>query len=118
MAVDALASKQSQQLVDECKVVYGYGELDMAAVAGTAQEGGETACCAAIPFSMNFVGNVLEAHGLSRNAPSAASCRPPDTGCSRESKVVGFVMRFTERVRTSFVERKPNSTFWIDEDMG
>ena len=55
---------------------------------------------------------------MSRNAPRAASCRPPDTGCSSESKVVGFVMRFTESVRTSCVDRKPNSTFWIDEDMG
>ena len=43
MAVAALASEQSQQLVDECEVVDRYGELDMAAVAGAAKEGGEAA---------------------------------------------------------------------------
>jgi hypothetical protein len=44
VAVAALAPEESQQLVDEGEVVYGYGELDMSAVAGTAQEGGEAAC--------------------------------------------------------------------------
>jgi hypothetical protein len=44
MAVAALAAKQAQQLVDEGQVVDGYWELDMSAVAGAAQEGGETAC--------------------------------------------------------------------------
>lgn len=58
------------------------------------------------------------AHGLSRNAPSAASCRPPETGCSSESKVVGLVMRLTERALTSCAERKPNSTPWMAEEMG
>ena len=59
-----------------------------------------------------------EAYGLSRKAPSAASCRPPGTGCSRESKVVGFVMRFTESERMSFAARKPNSTPWMADEVG
>jgi hypothetical protein len=58
------------------------------------------------------------AYGLSRNAPKAASCRPPGTGCSRESKVVGFVMRFTERVLTSSVVIKPNSTPEMADETG
>ena len=57
-------------------------------------------------------------YGLSRNAPKAESCRPPGTGCSRESKVVGFVIRFTERALISSEERKPNSTPEMAEDMG
>lgn len=36
VAVAALASEQAQQLVDECEVVDRNGELDVAAVAGTA----------------------------------------------------------------------------------
>lgn len=38
MAVDALASKQTQQLVHEGEVIYRHGELDMAAVAGAAEK--------------------------------------------------------------------------------
>lgn len=44
MAVAALAAEKSQQLVDEGEVVDGYGQLDMAAVTGAAQECRETAC--------------------------------------------------------------------------
>ena len=58
------------------------------------------------------------AHGLSRKAPRAASCRPPGTGCSSESKVVGLVMRLTESARTSWAERKPNSTPSMADDVG
>jgi hypothetical protein len=47
MAVYTLAPKQSQELVDEGEVVDGYGEFDVAAMAGTAQEGCKTACRAA-----------------------------------------------------------------------
>lgn len=46
MAVCTLAPEQSKQLVHEGEVIYGYGKLDVAAVAGTAQEAGETACSA------------------------------------------------------------------------
>jgi hypothetical protein len=53
MAVYTLASEQSQELVDEGEVVDGHGELDVAAMAGTAQEGGKTACCAAARFVRN-----------------------------------------------------------------
>lgn len=55
MTVAALASKQSQQLVDEGEIVYGDGKLDMTAVAGTAQHGRETACRAtAGAFSIGY----------------------------------------------------------------
>jgi hypothetical protein len=59
-----------------------------------------------------------EAHALSKKAPNAASCRPPGTGCSSESKVVGFVMRLTESDLMSFVVKKPNSTPLMAEEVG
>jgi hypothetical protein len=37
LAIAASASEQTEELVHESEVVYGYGELDMAAVAGTAK---------------------------------------------------------------------------------
>lgn len=58
------------------------------------------------------------AYGLSKKDPSAASWRPPGTGCSRVSKVVGFVMRLTDSERMSLAARKPNSTAWMADETG
>lgn len=121
MAVDTLAAQQSQQLIHKSEVVYGNGQFDVAAVAWAAEERRQPACCASSALSVvisSCIQSTIEAYELSRNAPKAASCKPPATGCSKVSKVVGFVMRFTESDLMSLAARKPNSTAWTADEVG
>lgn len=55
---------------------------------------------------------------LSRIAPRAGSYRPPGTGFSSESKVVGFTILLTEIDRISSAGRKLKSTPVMDEATG
>lgn len=115
----AFPAEKTKELVHEGQVIYRDWKLDVTAMA-RAIELLEAACCAATEFVSGGKPRMssLRAYALSKKAPSAASCSPPGTGCSNESKVTGFVMRFTERVLVSLSDRMPNSTPSMADETG
>jgi len=44
VAVGAFAAEQAEELVEKAEMVYGYGQLDVTAVTGTAEQCCQSAC--------------------------------------------------------------------------